>query len=194
MKEIVFATNNKHKLAELRAIAGSFIAIKSLEEIGFRGDIAETAETIEGNAIIKAEYIANQYGIDCFADDTGLEVRALNGAPGVFSARYAGIDASYEDNVTKLLSELHDEQDRSACFKTVIAFCSLDKTLCFEGKICGQILTSPKGKGGFGYDPVFMPDGYKQTFSEMDPLVKNAISHRAIATRKLFEFFRQAYL
>lgn len=193
MKEIVFATNNQHKLEEIRAIVGDSIRIKSLEEIGFKGDIAETADTIEGNAIIKAEFIANQFGIDCFADDTGLEVKALNGAPGVYSARYAGENASYADNVTKLLSALEKAEDRSACFKTVIAFSLKRKTYCFEGKICGRITTTRKGDAGFGYDPVFLPDGYDLTFAEMEPSLKNSISHRALATKKLIDFLHDTF-
>lgn len=193
MKEIVFATNNKHKLEEIRAIVGSSIHIKSLEEIGFNGDIAETADTIEGNAVIKAEFIANRYKIDCFADDTGLEVRALDGAPGVYSARYAGENASYADNVTKLLHALEAKPDRSACFKTVIAFSTNGKTVCFEGKICGQIIPARKGTSGFGYDPVFLPDGYDLTFAEMDAALKNSISHRALATKKLISFLTKSY-
>ncbi len=193
MKEIVFATNNKHKLEEIRSIVGSSIRIKSLEEIGFTGDIAETADTIEGNAIIKAEFIANRYKIDCFADDTGLEVSALNGAPGVYSARYAGENASYADNVTKLLQALEQAKDRSACFKTVVAYSADGKTVCFEGKICGQITLARKGTLGFGYDPVFLPDGYDLTFAEMDAVLKNSISHRALATKKLISFLQTSF-
>jgi len=188
MIEIVFATNNKHKLEEIRNIVGKNIRIISLEDISFTGDIEETEITIEGNALLKAKYIADRFNLTCFADDTGLEVEALGGAPGVYSARYAGEECSYQDNVHKLLQNLAGIDERNACFKTVIAFIGKGINKTFEGKICGEITNKQMGNGGFGYDPVFKPYGYDLTFAEMDSALKNKISHRAIATQKLIDF------
>lgn len=192
MKEIVFATNNKHKLEEIRHIFDGRIKILSLSDIGFSGDIPETGTTIQENAIQKMMYIVDRYNIDCFADDTGLEVDALDGAPGVYSARYAGVGCSYNDNVVKLLNAMKGKENRSAMFKTMIALFLDKKMHLFEGKIEGQIIETVHGDGGFGYDPIFLPEGYNQTFAEMDASLKNKISHRAIATQKLIRFLLES--
>jgi len=189
MKKIVFATNNLHKLKEVRAILSNKCEVVSLAEIGFSGDIPETADTLEGNALLKAEFIYKKYGIDCFADDTGLEVEALNGAPGVFSARYAGEQADFMANIQKLLAEMHTISDRKARFRTVIAFIENGRTYYFEGRIDGTIATEPRGGAGFGYDPVFIPDGYIKSFAELSSTEKNRISHRALAVEKFAEHF-----
>lgn len=191
MKKLIFATNNQHKLQEINAILGNQFQVLSLAEIDFHDDIPETSPTIKENAIQKARYIFDLTTENCFADDTGLEVAALDGRPGVFSARYAGAKASYQDNVDKLLVEMKDKQDRNACFKTVIALFWEEQLHLFEGKICGQILMQPTGIGGFGYDPVFVPDGYQQSFAEMPAELKNKISHRALATQKLISFLQK---
>ncbi|MCK9453243.1 MAG: non-canonical purine NTP diphosphatase [Bacteroidales bacterium] len=190
MNKLVFATNNRYKIAEIQHIIGNQLQLLSLKDIQFEGDIPETSPTLEGNAIQKANFIHDRYLLDCFADDTGLEVEALNGAPGVYSARYAGENATYADNVNKLLREMHGLKNRRACFKTVIALFWEGQLYRFEGKICGNITTESSGESGFGYDPIFLPDGYQQTFAEMDASVKNKISHRAIATQKLISFIR----
>ena len=186
--KIVFATNNKHKLDEVKKIVAGKIEIVSLEEIGCHDDIAETATTLEGNALLKANYIKNKFGLDCFADDTGLEVAALNNAPGVYSARYAGIAHDSEGNMKKLLSELNDKDNRKARFRTVIALVTKDETKLFEGIVNGEIGREKKGENGFGYDPVFIPEGYTQTFAELGDHIKNNISHRAEAVRKLNDY------
>lgn len=186
--KIVFATNNKHKLDEVRKIVAGKIEIVSLEEIGCHDDIAETADTLEGNALLKANYIKNKFGLDCFADDTGLEVEALNNAPGVYSARYAGIAHDSEGNMNKLLFELKEKENRKAHFRTVIALIRGNETTLFEGIVNGSINTEKKGENGFGYDPVFIPEGYTQTFAELGDKVKNNISHRAEAVRKLNDY------
>jgi len=188
MNKLVFATNNQHKIAEIQDIIGKQLQLLSLKDIQFEGDIPETSPTIEGNAIQKANYIHDRFSLNCFADDTGLEVEALDGAPGVYSARYAGENATYADNVNKLLRKLSGVKNRKACFKTVIALFWEEQLYQFEGKICGIITTKESGESGFGYDPVFLPEGYQQTFAEMDAALKNKISHRAIATQKLIEF------
>ena len=188
MRKIVFATNNQHKLSEIKNILGNDIEIISLKELGFTNDIPETGETLAENASQKSHYIYNLYKVDCFSDDTGLEVEALGGAPGVYSARYAGEDCSYDDNVNKLLKELGNSQNRKAAFKTVISLILDGKEYQFEGRVDGSITTEKHGSGGFGYDPVFLPDGYHQTFSEMDATLKNKISHRGKATAKLVDF------
>lgn len=195
MKKIVFATNNKNKLREMREIMEGLYEILSLEDIGCHEDIVEDADTIQGNAKIKADYITNHYHVDCFADDTGLEVEALNGAPGVYSARYAGEHCSYQDNVDKLLSALKGVENRKACFRTVIALNMDGETRFFEGRCDGVITTEVHGEGGFGYDPVFLPDGFSLTFAEMPAEQKNKISHRGRATQKLIEFLKnEGYL
>jgi XTP/dITP diphosphohydrolase len=190
MKKIIFATNNAHKLEEIREILKNEFEIVSLKDIGFSGDIPETGATLKENASQKSHYIYERYGVDCFADDTGLEVEALNGAPGVYSARYAGENCSYEDNVNKLLKELEGIENRKAAFKTVISLILDDKEYFFEGRVDGIITKEKHGSGGFGYDPVFLPDGYEQTFAEMPLDLKNKISHRGRATEKLVEFLR----
>lgn len=191
MKKIVFVTNNTYKICEVAAITKGKIDVIGLKDIGFEGEIPETADTIEGNALLKANHIFDRYQIDCFADDTGLEVEALNGAPGVYSARYAGENATYNDNTLKLLSALKNLNNRNARFKTVIALRLNEKTYLFEGTVKGKIIEHPRGLAGFGYDPVFVPDGYEQSFAEMSSALKNNISHRGIATQKLIAFLLQ---
>lgn len=191
MKNIVFATNNKNKLQEIRAIAGGEYNILSLSEIGCHDDIPETAATIEGNAMLKTRWVKDKYGYDCFADDTGLEVTALDGRPGVYSARYAGEDCNSERNIDKLLGELAGKTDRTARFRTVIALIEGSENIEFEGKIEGTIATERHGEGGFGYDKVFLPEGSDRTFAEMESAEKNAISHRARATKKLIDYLKK---
>ncbi len=188
MKTLVFATNNSHKLEEVRAILGERFRIASLKEIGCTDDIPETADTLEGNAMQKARYVKEKFGYDCFADDTGLEVEALNGAPGVYSARYAGPGHDSEANMQKLLKELEGKTNRQARFRTVIALLLEGEKHTFEGIVPGTILTERRGTAGFGYDPVFVPEGFKETFAEMGNEEKNRISHRARAVQKLAEF------
>ncbi len=186
MKKIVFATNNAHKLRELREItADKEIEILSLSEIGCHEDIAETAETIEGNAEIKARYVKEHYGYDCFADDTGLEITALDGRPGVYSARYAGLDCNSERNIDRVLGEMQGVTDRTARFRTAIALCTDAGVEIFEGEVRGVILTERHGNGGFGYDSIFKPDEAYCSFAEMTPDDKNAISHRGRAVAAL---------
>ncbi len=192
MKSIVFATNNSHKLQEIRCIAKGLYNILSLSDIDCYDDIPETALTLEGNAALKAKWVKEKYGYDCFADDTGLEVVALEGRPGVFSARYAGEPANSERNIDKLLKEMSGIVDRRAQFRTVIALLMGDKLVEFEGKIEGRIIDERRGDGGFGYDKVFVPDGYEKTFAEMTPAEKNSISHRAIATKLLIDYLKEA--
>ena len=188
--ELVFATNNAHKLDEVRQILGDRFKVLSLNDIGCHEDIPETADTFQGNALQKARYVKEHYGYDCFADDTGLEVKALDGAPGVHSARYAG-DHDSEANMTKLLHELEKKSDRSAQFRTVIALILNGQEVLFEGIVTGQIATERHyGDGGFGYDPIFIPDGYTETFSQMSSQGKNLISHRGRAVRKLADYLK----
>ncbi len=189
IKKLVFATNNAHKLDEIRAILGDKIEVLSLKDINCDADIPETADTLEGNAALKAEYIYKNYGLDCFADDTGLEVEALGGAPGVYSARYAGGDGhDSEANMRKLLQELDGEHNRKAQFRTVICLIEKGEEHLFEGIVKGSIIEQKRGASGFGYDPVFMPEGYEETFAEMGNAEKNKISHRARAVEKLCEY------
>lgn len=199
--KIVFATNNQHKLDEIRNILGKDIEIVSLNEIGCHEDIPETGKTLEENAWQKANYIFNKYGLSCFADDTGLEVDALNGAPGVFSARYAGGEGhDSEANMQKLLRELAENNNRKARFRTVIALILKDKSRgtgderreTFEGIVEGHIAHEKSGAEGFGYDPIFVPDGYNQSFAELGIDIKNQISHRARAVKKLAEYFNSS--
>lgn len=188
---LVFATNNKHKLEEVKAIIGDKFEIRSLEEIGCRVDIPETTGTIEGNAMQKAQFIKQYYGFDCFADDTGLLCDALNGEPGVRSARYASVNGKDHDsqaNMAKLLANLEGKDTRAAHFQTTIALIYKGKAISFDGIVNGTIATEKHGDMGFGYDPLFIPDGYDQTFAELDPAVKNTISHRARAVQKLCDF------
>ena len=186
--KLVFATNNQHKLDEIRKITNGLTEIVSLAEINCHDDIPETADTLEGNALQKARYIKEHFGLDCFADDTGLEVEVLHNAPGVFSARYAGPDHDSEANMNKLLQELQDKDNRKARFRTVIALILNGKEYLFEGIINGTITREKRGGSGFGYDPLFVPDNYSQTFAEMGNDIKNQISHRAQAVKKLTTF------
>lgn len=187
--KLVFATNNAHKLSEIRAIFGDKLQILSLADIDCHDDIPETADTLEGNALIKARWVKERYGFDCFADDTGLEVTALNGGPGVHTARYAYPDRhDPEANTQKLLAELHDKADRTAQFRTVIALILNGEEHLFEGIVRGEIATEKRGTEGFGYDPVFIPENMGKTFAELGTDVKNTISHRARAVAKLVEF------
>jgi len=187
-KKIVFATNNKHKLEEIRSILSGSYQIVSLEEIGCFEDIPETADTLEGNALLKAQHVKKHYGYDCFADDTGLEVKALNNAPGVYSARYAGDAKDSKANMRKVLKEMENQSDRSARFRTVIALILGEKEYLFDGAVEGKLIEEARGNAGFGYDPVFIPDGYTETYAEMMPDMKNTISHRAKAVGKLKAF------
>ncbi len=186
--EIVFATHNPNKLKELQAILPAHIKLVSLQDIGCHEDIAETAPTIQGNALQKARYIKQHYGKDCFADDTGLEVEALGGAPGVYSARYAGEAKNDADNISRLLRELEDQSNRRAQFRTVIALVQGDREHLFTGICVGEITRSPSGTEGFGYDPVFLPQGQDKTFAQMSLAAKSAISHRGKAVQKLVKF------
>lgn len=188
--KLVFATNNKKKLEEIRHIIGDRFKILSLEDINCHDEIPENQDTLVGNALQKARYVYDKYNIYCFADDTGLEVDALNGEPGVYSARYAGPEQNAEKNVKKLLNELKPHSIKTARFRTVIALIIDDAEHFFEGEIQGEIIDQPKGNGGFGYDPVFIPNGFNETFAEMPNIVKNRISHRAIAIEKLKYFLR----
>lgn len=188
--KLVFATNNAHKLEEVKAILSNF-EIVSLAEINCFDEIPETAKTLEGNAILKANYITENYGLNCFADDTGLEVEALNNEPGVYSARYAGTNCNAEENMCKLLKNLANNSNRKAKFKTVIALNLNGKQYLFEGICNGEILVEKKGSSGFGYDPIFKPDGFSKTFAEMNITTKGNISHRGKAIQKLVTFLNQ---
>lgn len=188
MRTIVFATNNNHKLKEVSAIMPLGIKIISLAELGCTEDIPETADTLEGNALLKARFIHQKYQCDCFADDTGLEVDALNGDPGVYSARYASDACDSVANMQKLLHNLTGKSNREACFKTIIALILDGTEYLFEGIIQGSITQAPRGNSGFGYDPVFVPEGYQQTFAELGDDIKNTISHRAKGIQKLADF------
>ena len=186
--QLVFASNNKNKILEIQSILPETIKILSLEDIGCLEDIPETADTIEGNAILKANYVSQKYGYDCFADDTGLEVAALNGEPGVYSARYAGEQRDSDDNMNKVLNSLSGENNRNAQFKTVIALNLKGKQELFTGIAKGEITLEKTGNKGFGYDPIFQPLGYKETFAELSLEIKNVISHRGKATQQLIQF------
>ena len=188
MKTLVFATNNKNKLTEIQKLFPSSFKILGLKDIGCHEDIPETQPTIEGNAMQKAQYVYEKYGYPCFADDTGLEVDALDGEPGVLSARYAGPSRDAEENMAKVLDQLRNKSNRKAQFKTVVALCSDDSFHSFSGICRGSITTEKRGKEGFGYDPIFLPEGYGQTFAEMDMDLKNSISHRGRAISKLLDF------
>jgi XTP/dITP diphosphohydrolase len=188
MRTLVFATNNKHKLHEVSALLEGKVTIKSLSDMGLAGDIPETADTLKGNALQKAQWVWDRTHTDCFADDTGLEVEALGGAPGVYSARYAGEHCSFDDNINKLLSALDGNTNRRACFRTVICLIENGVPTYFEGRVDGVILTERYGTDGFGYDPVFMPDRFAVSFAEMPLEVKNMISHRGIAVKKLADY------
>ena len=184
MRKLVFATNNAHKLEEIRAILGDKVEVLSLKDIRCEADIPETADTLEGNAALKAEYIHSHYGMDCFADDTGLEVEALDGAPGVYSARYAGGEGhDSEANMKKLLAELEGKENRKAQFRTAICLIEGGEKHLFEGIVKGEIIREKKGSSGFGYDPVFFVPELRKTFAQLTPEEKNAISHRGNALR-----------
>lgn len=186
--KLVFATHNRNKFVEIKSLLPDHIELLSLDDIGCKEDIEETGDTIDENAIIKAEYVRNHYGYDCFADDTGLEVDALNGAPGVYSARFAGEDKNDNANVEKLLKQLETSSDRTARFKTVIALNLKHNENLFTGVCEGIILKERRGTNGFGYDPVFLPNGYEKSFAEMDLTEKSEISHRGKAFRELIEY------
>ncbi len=188
--KLVFVTNNKNKVREVAALLPDNIELLDLKDIGFQEEIEESANTIEGNALIKIQHIVDRYGIDGFADDTGLEVEALDGLPGVYSARYAGHDCNADDNMDKLLNEMGTQNDRRARFKTVIALRLKNEIHTFTGICEGTITRHRQGDRGFGYDPIFMPAGFDQTFAEMDLDQKNQISHRAKALMKLIDFLK----
>ena len=187
MKKLIFATNNPNKLAEIKSAVKSF-EVLGLKEMGIHEDIAETGTTLEENALIKSQFIFHKTGLDCFADDSGLEVKALNGRPGVHSARYAGPNCSAADNMDKLLNELENHDDRSAKFRTVISLILNGEKYYFEGEVLGDILSQKKGVDGFGYDPIFRPKGFSASFAEMSMIQKNEISHRGIVVKKLIQF------
>ena len=189
--KLVFATNNQHKLDEVRKITAGYEEIISLSDIDCHDDIPETADTLEGNALLKARYIKEKFGYDCFADDTGLEVEVLNNAPGVYSARYAGGEGhDSEANMKKLLVELEGKANRKAQFRTAICLIEGGTEHLFEGVVKGEIIEKKRGCSGFGYDPVFVPEGYTETFAEMGNEEKNKISHRARATQKLCDYLK----
>lgn len=188
--KLVFATNNAHKLSEVKALLASEFEVISLKDIQCEEDIAETANSLEGNALIKAKYIFDKFGLNCFADDTGLEIDALNGDPGVYSARYAGEEHNALENMKKVLQNLGDTENRDAQFRTVIALIIEGKVHYFEGKIRGKIARTASGCNGFGYDPIFIPEGYNISFAELSSEQKNNISHRARAVNKLVDFLK----
>ncbi len=188
--KLIFATHNKNKTKEVKSMMPSHIELLSLDDINFHTEIEENATTLEGNALLKAKTIFEKTGINCFADDSGLLVDALNGAPGVYSARYAGSQKNDEDNMQKLLHELKDKTNRKAHFKTVMALIIDGKEYLFEGRIEGKIISEKLGTNGFGYDPIFVPDGYNETFAQLDAETKNKISHRARALQKMLEFLK----
>lgn|SRR5690606_32039033 len=191
MMEIVLATNNQKKVDEIITKLGdSSINWKKLSEAGIKVELPETHETLEENALEKAAYVYENTGLNALADDSGLEVEALNGAPGVYSARYAGVHGDAEANMAKLLGELKGIENRKACFKTVLALILNGNKFEFKGEIWGQITENKRGTAGFGYDPIFIPDGYDKTFAEMSPEEKNSISHRSIAVQKLVDFLK----
>ena len=192
MRELIFATNNKHKLEEVSQLLVGKVNIVSLADAGLEGEIPETANTLQGNALQKAQWVWERSHTDCFADDTGLEVDALGGAPGVYSARYAGEHCSFDDNIDKLLAALDGQSNRKADFRTVICLIENGKECYFEGRVDGQILSERHTNGeGFGYDPIFMPDRFAVSFAEMPLDVKNSISHRGLAVAKLKEYLEK---
>lgn len=191
--KLVFATNNRHKLEEIRSMVSDSLEIVGLKEIGCLDDIEETENTLEGNAKIKSDFVYDNYGLNCFSDDTGLEVDALNGAPGVYSARYAGENASFDDNVDKLLGALQEKDNRRARFRTVISLKIGENQYFFEGICQGEITRERQGEEGFGYDPIFKPEGSELTFAEMSMQQKSLISHRGLATDKLIAFLNNRF-
>jgi XTP/dITP diphosphohydrolase len=188
--QICFATRNAHKLEEVQSVLPEFIRLVSLDEIGCTEELPENQRTIEGNALEKARFVFEKYGVDCFADDTGLEIEALNGQPGVDTAHYAGPERSAEKNMALVLQKLQHSQNRKARFKTVFALYWEGEMYSFEGLVEGTIAPKPTGNQGFGYDPIFIPDGFSQTFAELGPEVKNRLSHRARATQALVNFWK----
>ncbi len=193
LNPLVFATNNKHKFDEINHILGNKVKMQSLLDLGFTGEIPEEMHTLEGNAAQKALFIYSKFGLDCFADDTGLEIEALDGEPGVFSARYAGKHCSFEDNMNKVLQKMDGKINRNARFRTVIALVESGQLRYFEGEVRGTIIQEKRGIKGFGYDPIFLPAGYSQTFAEMALADKNLISHRARAFSRLMEYFSEEH-
>ena len=191
--KLVFATNNKHKLEEVKAILGNRIEVLSLNDINCHDDIPETADTLEGNALIKARYIYEKFGVDCFADDTGLEVDVLGGEPGVYSARYAGEECNPEANMHKLLHNLTGKNNRDAQFRTVIALIIKGEEKLFNGIVKGKINNEKMGDAGFGYDPIFIPEGFSESFAQMTSDMKNSISHRYRATEELSNYLKEQY-
>ncbi len=191
MKDLILATNNPHKVDEIKSKLGNSLSIKTLNELGFYDDIPETAGTLQGNASQKAHFLYDKFGCNCFADDTGLEVEALNGEPGVYSARYAGVDKDSEANMQKLLKNLSGKENRNARFRTVISLIWEGEEHFFEGIVEGTILTEKHGSEGFGYDPIFQPNGYSKSFAELSMDEKNAISHRGKAVEKLLQFLNK---
>jgi XTP/dITP diphosphohydrolase len=192
MLKLVFATNNKNKIKEIQNALNGIVEILSLKDIGFEGDIPEDFETLEENALQKAHYITDRFNVNCFADDTGLEIDALNGAPGVYSARYAGEDCVAENNMAKVLANLKGEKNRRAKFRTVVALVLDNEDYTFEGVAKGEILNENTGSEGFGYDPIFKPEGFEESFAQMSIDQKNAISHRGAAVRKLVEYLKNS--
>ena len=190
---LIFATGNEHKVKEIQEVIGAGIKLLNLSDLGFTGEIPEDHNTIEENAAQKAWFIYNKYHISCFADDTGLEIDALQGEPGVYSARYAGIHCTFEDNMNKVLAALTGIENRNARFRTVIALVENGRLSTFQGEIKGSITREKRGRHGFGYDPIFLPDGFNHTFAEMGPREKNRISHRALAIQKLVNYLKKNF-
>jgi len=188
MSNLLFASNNLHKLREVQEIIGSGLQVLSLNDIRLTVDIPESQETIEDNARQKARFISEKTGMNCFADDTGLEINALDSRPGVYSARYAGEGCTFDDNIRKVLTELSDNENRKACFRCAVCLIIDGEEHMFEGRTDGVIIHEKRGSAGFGYDPVFIPDGHTQTFAEMPPYLKNGISHRGRAISKMIRF------
>jgi XTP/dITP diphosphohydrolase len=186
---LIFATNNSHKLEEIKQVLQGRVNLLCLADVGFSGDIPEEQNTLEGNAVQKAFFIYKKFGMDCFSDDTGLEIEALDGEPGVYSARYAGENCNFDNNMNMVLSKMTGKSNRKARFRTVIALVEQGKLSTFEGEIKGLITTEKHGTKGFGYDPIFQPEGYERTFGEMSPGEKNMISHRALAVNAFLKHF-----
>jgi len=193
IRTLVFATNNLHKVKEIQELMGQGIKLLNPADLGFKGEIPEEKATLDENAEQKAWFIYTKFGISCFADDTGLEIEALNGAPGVYSARYAGANSTFDDNMNKVLEAMTGVENRKARFRTVIALVKSESLITFQGEIRGVITTEKRGKQGFGYDPVFIPEGYDRTFAEMEIGEKNRISHRALAVNKLIAYLSMNY-
>ncbi len=191
--KLIFATNNQHKVCEVQAIAGNKISLLTLKEVNFFEEIPEEMPTLEGNSLQKAQYIYDRLQQNCFADDTGLEIEALNNEPGVYSARYAGEGCSFEDNVNKVLDKMKGIANRKCCFRCIFTLIVDGEITAFEGRINGLIAEEAYGTGGFGYDPIFIPDGYDKTFAELPIEVKNEVSHRALAATQMFDYIKQKY-